>query len=269
MTRKVPLTLDEHRLIAAILHTVYTEIVRIRVDLANLLGKSHQASVRAGRAAEKLSTARSALEEVLYRDYRSDFDTRVYYPGPLAERADLTDRLLDLRAVGHIQGQWYDAPIGMCKGLARSRIHSLRASPQGLFKQCASDASVRAGDQNCLVFDVHTLLLSIFDLLFAITHRSAGRIRSFNNKSCFYPDSASRSRISALTFLRYRFAQRHMPASGAMIVLPSSVNEYSTATAFDCVTCLAIKPADSRLRRVLVSIRCEMVPSWRRNCPCR
>jgi hypothetical protein len=54
-----------------------------------------------------------------------------------------------------------------------------------------------------------------------------------------------------------------------MIVLPSCVNEYSTAMAFDCVTRLAIKPADSRFRRVLVSIRCETVPSWRRNCPCR
>ncbi|MGA2035322.1 MAG: hypothetical protein ABSG68_23995 [Thermoguttaceae bacterium] len=112
MTRKVPLTLDEHRLIAAILHTVYTEIVRIRVDLANLLGKSHQASVRAGRAAEKLSTARSALEEVLYRDYRSDFDTRVYYPGPLAERADLTD-------LGEIAKAIYECEHGVSDVLGR------------------------------------------------------------------------------------------------------------------------------------------------------
>jgi hypothetical protein len=36
-----------------------------------------------------------------------------------------------------------------------------------------------------------------------------------------------------------------MPLSGAMIVLPSLVNEYSIAMGFDLVTCLAIKPVDS------------------------
>ena len=91
MTRKVPPTLDDHRLIAAILHTVHDEIICIHVDLANLLGKSHRASVRAGRAAKEVSAARSELEEVLYRDCRSDFDTRVYYPGVAPERAELTD----------------------------------------------------------------------------------------------------------------------------------------------------------------------------------
>ena len=69
--------------------------------------------------------------------------------------------------------------------------------------------------------------------------------------------------------MRYRFAQRHMPPSGAMIVLPSLVSEYSTVMAFDFVTRLPIKPADSRLRRVLVSMRCDTLPSRRRNCPWR
>jgi len=52
-----------------------------------------------------------------------------------------------------------------------------------------------------------------------------------------------------------------MPVSGAMIVLPSLVKEYSTVMAFDCVTRREIKPADSRLRRVLVSMRCDTFPS--------
>ncbi|MGA2621894.1 MAG: hypothetical protein ABSF26_30195 [Thermoguttaceae bacterium] len=91
MTRKVPLTLDDHRLIAAILHAVHTETVRLHVDLANLLGKSHRASVRAGCAADTLSATRSELEDLLYRDIRSAFDTRIYYPGPVPERAELTD----------------------------------------------------------------------------------------------------------------------------------------------------------------------------------
>jgi len=54
-----------------------------------------------------------------------------------------------------------------------------------------------------------------------------------------------------------------------MIVLPIWVKEYSTAMAFDLVSRLAISPVDSRLRRVLVSMRCETFPRWRRNSPCR
>jgi hypothetical protein len=74
---------------------------------------------------------------------------------------------------------------------------------------------------------------------------------------------------SALTSLPYRLAHRHIPLSGARIVLPNGVKEYSTATVLDVVTRLAINPVDSRLRRVLVSIRWEMLPRWRRNSPCR
>ena len=80
---------------------------------------------------------------------------------------------------------------------------------------------------------------------------------------------ACERRTSAVTCLRYRFAQWHIPLRGAMIVPPSCVNEYSTATAFDPVTRLAINPVDSRLRRVLVSMRWEILPRKRRNCPCR
>ena len=70
------------------------------------------------------------------------------------ESFDILDSILNLRGVGHIQGQGCDTPIGMCKGLPRSRIHPLRASPQGFLGQCPSDATVCAGDQDCLVFDV-------------------------------------------------------------------------------------------------------------------
>ena len=54
-----------------------------------------------------------------------------------------------------------------------------------------------------------------------------------------------------------------------MIVLPSLVNEYSKALALDLVARLVINPLDSRLRRVLVSIRCETLPNCRRNSACR
>ena len=54
-----------------------------------------------------------------------------------------------------------------------------------------------------------------------------------------------------------------------MIVFPNWVKEYSTAMAFDPITRLEINPVDSRVRRVLVSIRCDTLPRWRRNSPCR
>src|SRR5207253_9227554 len=59
-----------------------------------------------------------------------------------------------------------------------------------------------------------------------------------------------------------------MPRSGAMMVFPSLVKEYSTVMAFALVR-LTINPVASRLRRVLVSMRCETAPRCRRNCQCR
>ena len=53
------------------------------------------------------------------------------------------------------------------------------------------------------------------------------------------------------------------------MVFPGWVNEYSTARGFELVALLAINPEDSRLRRVLASIRCETPWRRRRNCPCR
>jgi len=50
-----------------------------------------------------------------------------------------------------------------------------------------------------------------------------------------------------------------------MIVFPTLVNEYSKALALDLVARRAINPVDSRLRRVLVSIRRETLPTLRRN----
>ena len=54
-----------------------------------------------------------------------------------------------------------------------------------------------------------------------------------------------------------------------MNVLPTGVSEYSTAMDFDLVTHRLINPADSRLRNVLVRIRCETWPRRRRSSPCR
>src|SRR5215831_13875032 len=81
--------------------------------------------------------------------------------------------------------------------------------------------------------------------------------------------SVLRRRTVAVISLWCRSAQPQMLVSGAIKVLPIAVKEYSTAIDFDLVTRLAINPADSRLRSVLVRIRCETLPRRRRNCPCR
>ncbi len=60
-----------------------------------------------------------------------------------------------------------------------------------------------------------------------------------------------------------------MLLSAAITVRPSLVREYSTAMDLDRVSRLAINPEDSRWRSVLVSIRCEMLPSRRHNSPWR
>jgi len=58
----------------------------------------------------------------------------------------------------------------------------------------------------------------------------------------FYPEvlafghwvsGVSVRRTSALTRLPWRLAHRHIPPSGTMMVVPSRVREYSTATMFD------------------------------------
>jgi hypothetical protein len=54
-----------------------------------------------------------------------------------------------------------------------------------------------------------------------------------------------------------------------MFVLPSLLNEYSNALALDLAARRVINPLDSRLRRVLVSMRWETFPTLRRSSPCR
>jgi hypothetical protein len=54
-----------------------------------------------------------------------------------------------------------------------------------------------------------------------------------------------------------------------MMVLPNLVNEYSKALALDLAARRVINPVDSRLRRVLVSMRWETLPTLRCNSPCR
>jgi hypothetical protein len=61
------------------------------------------------------------------------------------ERFDSLDRSLNLRSVGHVQGQWRDALIPVGQRLARTGIHPLRASPQRFLDQRLSYTAIGPG----------------------------------------------------------------------------------------------------------------------------
>jgi hypothetical protein len=71
------------------------------------------------------------------------------------ERLDCLDSCLNLRRVGHVQGQGRDTPIPVGQGLARTRVHPLAASPHGPLDQRLPDAAIGASNQNCSGCDLH------------------------------------------------------------------------------------------------------------------
>jgi len=81
MTRKIPLTIEEHRHFGRRLHEIYTDTLYISVEIAGRLGKSKSLPKHLARAVKHLSQARSWLDDVLYRADPDNFDTHVYYPG--------------------------------------------------------------------------------------------------------------------------------------------------------------------------------------------
>jgi hypothetical protein len=75
------------------------------------------------------------------------------------EGFDLTGRPLDLRSAGHVQRQGRHALVGVFESAARSRIDPLRPPSQCLIDERPADASVGAGNHDCLTCNVHTPLL--------------------------------------------------------------------------------------------------------------
>lgn len=61
---------------------------------------------------------------------------------------DFGGRSLDLRNTGHVQRQGSDMPVKVGEDVARSGIHSFRASPQGFFYQRLSDTAIGPSYQN-------------------------------------------------------------------------------------------------------------------------
>src|ERR1700689_5449842 len=72
---------------------------------------------------------------------------------------DLVGRHLDLLNAGHIERQWGYPFIGDRECAACSRIDPLRSAPKRLIDERPADSPVGAGDQDCLLCNVHTVLL--------------------------------------------------------------------------------------------------------------
>ncbi len=83
------------------------------------------------------------------------------------ERFDALGSCLNLRRVGHVQGQGRDAPVRVGQGLARAGIHSLRASGECFGDQRLADAAIGAGHQHCHVGDCHVCCSSSVVFLWA------------------------------------------------------------------------------------------------------
>src|SRR5205823_11801096 len=75
------------------------------------------------------------------------------------ERTDKRRRLLDLGDIGDVERQWRDALVAERHRAAHRRVNTLGAASHRLVDECSADAAVRAGDQYCLVFNLHNVLL--------------------------------------------------------------------------------------------------------------
>src|SRR4030095_788485 len=78
-----------------------------------------------------------------------------------SELVDLLDRCLNLRRVRHVECHGRHAFIDIVQCDASAAINSLRTSPESLVDKGPTDASVASGDQDCLLLDIHGLLLSV------------------------------------------------------------------------------------------------------------
>jgi hypothetical protein len=92
------------------------------------------------------------------------------------ECVDVVDGLSDLRNIGHVQRQGRYALIRMLQWPASTGIHPVRPALERLIDERLTDPAVGPRDQNCLLFDVHRLLLSGLPSS-AITAAGAERIR--------------------------------------------------------------------------------------------
>jgi hypothetical protein len=140
------------------------------------------------------------------------------------------------------------SPVCQSVVVGRECLHTLlRASAEWFLEECPTDAAVGACDQNCFVFDVH-IVLRVCSICSYCSYYGCGR-----------GQDTSESNFLKVHVRAYLHAISAGPAahtaSGAMMVFPGRVNEYSTARGFEPLALLAINPEDSRLRRVLVSIR--------------
>ena len=79
----------------------------------------------------------------------------------MSSDSTLVDGGLDLRRVGHVQGQGRHACVRMGQGLTRAGVHPARAPGQGLGDERLPDAAIGPGYQHRLAVDVSCLFLQL------------------------------------------------------------------------------------------------------------
>src|SRR5438445_4556643 len=74
------------------------------------------------------------------------------------ERFDFLHGRLNLRSVGYVQREGRHAAVSVLQFAASStRVNPLRSASECLGDERSSDAAIGAGDQDCLVLNVHTV----------------------------------------------------------------------------------------------------------------
>ncbi len=81
MTRKTPLTPDEHAELGTVLAVIRDELLHRSVRVANAYPKSAPQVTHLNKALAALDSTRAALDGALARERPDAFDTHTYYPG--------------------------------------------------------------------------------------------------------------------------------------------------------------------------------------------
>jgi len=80
MTRKTPLTAQEHADLGAALAAIRDELLRRSVQVANAYPKTAPQATHLDKAVKAVDSARCDLDNALARDHPDAFDTHTYYP---------------------------------------------------------------------------------------------------------------------------------------------------------------------------------------------
>ena len=90
-TRKNGLPLNRHQVIGGQLHRMREELIHLVVEVGGAYpfsGERSRGYMHLKRALHEMDLARSALEDLMFKEYGDAGSTRVYYPGGKADSGE-------------------------------------------------------------------------------------------------------------------------------------------------------------------------------------